>query len=850
MSKTSRRDFLKGTVATVLGGNLLAATQAEAKTVTHADFGIEKKVPLLCRMCAQFCPMLATVRDGRIVRMEANMGTPYGGICGRGRAAMGALYDPDRIKTPLIRVGERGEGKFRRASWDEALDLVASKLKTLALENDQKAVAFLPRFNSAPEIDSNFFKIYGTPNIVGYGDVCFGNGLTVGLSAVVGGNLASGIPEQSTGAISPDYEHAKYGVLLQRNPGGALVCHAWGTMFGMGKRNGLEVYVVDPRKPSEAGETDAHWVPIRPGTDGPFLLGLMHEIFKNNYFDAAYLAKHTNSDMLIDTLTGLPVKTRILEKEEKGKKEEILDYFVASETGFGFKSETPTSLLFGAHTLEIEGKTFTCKSALQMMKDEVAQYSPEWTQEQTTIPAQTIKDIAKKLNVTKPACFIERGYRSERYASSLREKLLITQINVLLGAFGVKGGVFYNRSVKTSSYMQAPKVKDPSISKYYLKNDPDAIFMSDKHYRRTWVKTLLSEKPYKQKVAIFSGQNLVGGSSGSKEIVQGLLSLEMIVAISPFLNETIMYADIVLPDCTFMERDEAINTSYKTPIPTLGVNRKAVEPLYESKDGYWIIMQLAKRTLSPEVFEQYFGEFEREGMMSIWKKQYSKLSGLNEKEMATIPPLESILNGRVWAGEKHYGIRAKGTPTGKLELYSTFLANKHAELLATNFKYAEYASPLPVYNKPFWLEQKNALGKNEFIPITGFHPLGSFTGQQTKNNTLLKTINETTQTDAVFINAKKGLALGLKTNDLVEIINIERPEMVSISKVILSEVVHPDALFCYYGTGAGYYKNMTKSLRNVSKLGFNPNHIANFTFNPLTTGMPAQDFIVSIRKSV
>ncbi|MBV5278510.1 MAG: molybdopterin-dependent oxidoreductase [Campylobacteraceae bacterium] len=850
MSKTSRRDFLRGTVAAVIGGNIITNTKAEAKIVTQVDFGIEKKVPLLCRMCAQFCPMIATVRDGKIVRMEANMDTPYGGICGRGRAAMGALYDPDRIKTPLIRVGERGEGKFRKASWDEALDLVSHKLKAIEVENDQKSVAFLPRFNSAEGIDSDFFKIYGTPNIVGYGDVCFGNGLTVGLSAVVGGNMASGVPEQSTGAVSADYENAKYGILLQRNPGGALVCHAWGNMFGRGKRNGMQLCVVDPRKPSEAGETDTHWVPIRPGTDGPFLLGLMHEIFKNNYFDAAYLTKNTNSDMLINIETGLPAQTRKLEKEEKGKKVEILDYLVATEAGFIFKSEADKSLLFGKFEIEINGNKLTCKTALEMMKDEVSLCTPEWTQTQTSIPAQTIIDVAKKLNVAKPACFIERGYRSERYASSFREKLIITQLNILLGCFGVKGGVFYNRSVKTTKYLDAPKIKETSISKWYLKNEPSFMLMSAGHYRRTWIKTLLSEKPYKQRVAIFSGQNIVGGSSGSKEIIEGLNKLEMIVAISPFLNETIMYADIVLPDCTFMERDEAINTAYKTPIPTIGVNRKAIEPMYDSKNGYWIIMQLAKRTLKAEVFEQYFGEFEREGIMSLWKKQYSKLSGLNDAEMATLPSLESILNGRVWVGEKHYGSKAKGTATGKLEIYSTFLAQKKVDLKALNYDRAEYASPLPLFNKPFWLEKKDTLGKSEFIPITGFHPLGTFTGQQTKNNTLLKSINEETNTDAVFINRKKGLALGLKTNDIVEIINIDKPEMVIKSRIVLSEIVHPDALFSYYGTGAGYYNKMTDSLRNVSKIGFNPNHIANFTFNPLTAGMPAQDFIVSIRKSV
>lgn len=111
----------------------------------------------------------------------------------------------------------------------------------------------------------------------------------------------------------------KFGILMQRNPGGGLVA-CMGTYVWTRKKNGLQVAVVDPRKPSEAGETDAQWVPIRPGTDAAFLMGIMHEIFKNRYFDLAYLQKHTNSDMLINVATGLPVQTRMIEKRKKGKK--------------------------------------------------------------------------------------------------------------------------------------------------------------------------------------------------------------------------------------------------------------------------------------------------------------------------------------------------------------------------------------------------------------------------------------------------------------------------------------------------------------------------------------------------
>ncbi|MEA2111569.1 MAG: molybdopterin-dependent oxidoreductase [Campylobacterota bacterium] len=848
MSHLTRRKFLKGTAAAVAGGTVFTTTDCQAREITQADFGVEKKVSMLCRMCAQFCPMVGTVRDNRLVRVEANTDTPYAAICGRGRAAMGALYDPDRIKTPMIRVGKRGDGEFREASWTEALDMVADKMKALKAENDEKSVAFLPRFNSAPMMDKEFFKVYGTPNVVGYGDACFGNGLTVGLSAVIGGKLSSGVPTQGTSAISSDYENAKYGVLMQRNPGGGLVAHAWGNMFGRGKRNGMQLTVVDPRKPSEAGESDSEWLPIRPGTDLPFLLGLMHEIFKNKFYDYIYLKKYTNSDMLINLKTGLPVKTRKIEEESKGKIREIEDYLVSVKDGVAFKSETEKSRLFGEYSVEIDGEVIKCKTALQIMKDDVAKCTPEWTQEQTTIPAKSIIDVAQKLNATKPQCFIDRGYRSERYASSFREKLTLTQINVLLGVFGMKGGVILNRKIKTAKFIHPPKSKDISIAKWYLKNVPDSALMSDKYYRRTWARSVLNEKPYKQRMAVISGQNVVGGSTGSPDIIKAMEKLEMIVAISPFLNETVMYADVVLPDCTFMERDEAFRTSYKTPIPTLAVSRKAVEPLFESKDGYWIIDQLAKRVLEKDVYAEHFGAYEREGINAIWKAQYSHLKGVSKEEMDTIPSLDALVSGEVWTGEKRYGVKEKGTLSGKIEVYSIFLAKKYNELKALKYDQAIHASPRPVHIKPNWLEKREGLGDNEFIPITGFHPLGTFTGQQTKNNTLLQEFHDDTNADAVFINRKKGLSLGFKTDDIVEVFNVDLPNLVVNARVVLSETVHPDAMFSYFGFGAGFFKEVTKRSRNLNKIGFNPNHVTSLDFNPLTTGQPSQDFIVNIRK--
>jgi len=836
-------------MATIAGAALGVPSPVKAKTVSAADFGREKKVAVLCRMCAQKCPAVATVLDGRVVRLEPNMGTPYGAICGRAAGAIGTLYDPDRITTPLIRTGERGEGKFRKATWDEALDIVAKKMKELRDKGDAKSVAYLPRFSAAGGVDKGFFHLYGTPNIVGYGDTCFGASLPVGFGAVLGGTKMNAVSGPGTSAVSADHEFAKYGVLLQRNPGGALVCHPWGKTFGAGKKNGLKVVVVDPRKPSEAGESDAEWAPIRPGTDVAFLLGLMNEILNKKYYDEKYMRKKTNADMLLHPETGLPVVTRKIKKMKKGKEVEILDYYVATSNGVGFKSEHhDNTKILGTYDVKVDGKVIRCKTALQSMVDSCAQYTPEWASKETAISADQIRDIARKLNDARPACFIERGYRSERYANSLYEKLLITQINAILGVYGKKGGVIKNGKVKFGKAIKAPKPKDISIAKWIAKHDPDKPLINVKFWRRAWIEAILNDKPYKQRMAFFWGQNIIGGSVGGAKIAEALKKLEMIVCVSPYWSETVMYADVVLPDAIFLERDECLNGKWKSPLATLGVNRKAVEPLGEAKDGYWIINELARRIFPEDIYEKHFGDYNREGMMAFWKKQYDGIHGITAKEKATLPTLQEILDGRVWAGEKHYKIKVK-TKTGKIEIYPTELAKKYNELKAKGHKDIEYINPLPTYCKATVWKEKSRLDNDEFVPITGFHPLGTFTGQQTKNNMLFKSIFEENYADHVFINKKKGEQLGLKDGDKVEIYNPKLPQLVSVAKVKLSETVQEDALFAYYGVTAGCIDKFTEILHNHNKGGFNPNHHSEFVFSPLTAGNPAQDFTVKIRRA-
>jgi anaerobic selenocysteine-containing dehydrogenase len=783
--------------------------------------------------------MVGFVREGRLVRVESNKLSSYAGICARGRAATGALYNPDRIKTPLIRVGERGEGKFRRATWEEVIDLVSSKMKALRDSGDEKLLAFLPRFNSAAGLDKHFYSVYGTPNNVGYGDTCFGNALSVSLGAVLGGSLSGGVPTQGTSTFSSDYENAEYGVLIGRNPGGGLVTFPWGVMFGRGKANGMKLTVIDPRKPSEAGESDSDWLPIRPGTDAAFLAAIVSEILNKKYYDESYLKKYTNTDMLVYSDTGLPLGEQ---------KEKVFDYMVydAEISGFRLKSEAVSPVMMG--TYEYEGKVV--KTALQAMTDSSKDFTPAWAEAVCGVPAKDIEDVAAKLNAHKPKVFVDRGYRSERYANSLRAKTLIAVINVLVGCIGVKGGIALQHKVALGKAFHSPKVKGDSIMKEWMAKESGYLFGSTGHYRRTYFRSLLEGFPYVSKMAVIDGQNVIGGSAAGDKIAEAMEKLETIVVIAPFMNETTLYADVIIPSTLFMERDEPLVSKWKAPFPVIGVNRKAVDPLYGIMDTYDLYLAIAKKVFTPEEYAMYFAEFEEKGMRMVWEKEYAGIKGISDEEKATIPSLDVLLETGLWSTDEiHYKPKSKGTPSGFMEPYSIYLAESYNKLKADGYEYAEHANPLPIYNEPFWMEKKSELSGDEFIPITGFSPMNSFTGGQTKNNPLLTQFADALELGAVYINAEKGRKMGLKDGDDVEVFNIEKPELVTVSKVKLSELVQPDTLFTYYGMTAGYFKGYASGLRYAMKDGFNPNHVADFKFNPLTAGHPAQDFIVKVRRA-
>jgi len=837
----SRRSFLKA--APAIGVSAVSATlyqdaNAAPLRVPSAEYGREKKVPVMCQMCAQFCPANAYVKDGKVIRMEASPVHEYKAICGRSRAAVGALYSDDRITTPLIRTGERGEGKFRQASWEEALDLIGEKLKKLRDDGEPEKVVFFSRFSSAMVWDYKFFDLYGTPNSVGYGDTCF-EAVLQSFKVIQG----YGWP----GSHSSDYENADYGLVVGRNMGGSLVAHGWGAQFGKGLRRGLPMTVVDPRHPNELGQSYAEWLPIRPGTDLSFLLGVLHFIFRKDYINKAFLSK-TNLDGLIDPETLLPV-----EMDRTAKPNDYLVFDKASQSFvMSRKAAEP------AYEGRYDYNGAMVQPAMALMKKSFLDLDPEKLSEICTIPVSKMEGVADKLHGAAPKAFVEIGYRWTRHTTDLRAQICVHMLNILLGLHGQEGGVLQNRFVKLGGLpVKFPKPDmSKSILQWKIDNQPERWLASPKQGRAGIMQAVLDGKPYRPKMFFLWGQDIIGGTAGGKDITDAFKSVESIIAVSPFWTDTVMYADIIVPGCTFLEQDQPFFSSFKGIIPTIGVNRKAVDPVMGSRDGYWILCQIAKRVLSEDEYTKYFLQLEKEGIRPTWESQFSGIpkspkSGLTQDELNAMPrTLDDLLAHGSWGALRIPIDRIPPlTSTGKFEVYSFALAEKYNKLKQNHPDYPDriFASPLPVNLEPRWMLQKDKLGEDEFVPATGFTPLSSFAAAQARDNPILVALHHRMRYATVFINEERARRLGLADDDLVEIWMAEYPDEKQQAALSVSKVIHRDVLFSYHGLGKGR-ESTTEKFRYARKNGLNLNHFGRLRFSPGVCGHTPQDIILKIRK--
>ena len=284
-SKISRRDFLKVSTA---GAAIAGTTSATAEPSRLPGRRGNERVELIatnCEMCFWRCGVLAEVKDGKVVKLQGNPNHPLtkGKLCARGNAGTQLLYDPDRLKYPQVRTGDRGSGKLKRVSWDEALDQFASRLKEIKQKYGPEAVAMFPH-----GVGSGFFstlmKAYGTPNSAEPAFAqCKG-------PRDVGYQLTFGRPVNSPEPV--DLEESKLIVLIGSHIG-ENVFTSQVTAFSEGLSRGAKLLVVDPRFSTAASKAN-WWLPIRPGSDIALLLAWANVLITEKLYDKDYVEQYAN----------------------------------------------------------------------------------------------------------------------------------------------------------------------------------------------------------------------------------------------------------------------------------------------------------------------------------------------------------------------------------------------------------------------------------------------------------------------------------------------------------------------------------------------------------------------------
>ncbi|MCA9552953.1 MAG: molybdopterin-dependent oxidoreductase [Myxococcales bacterium] len=284
----NRRSFIKISSATVggaaLGSGLLSNMWGLTPDVI-ADPGTagDQVIPTFCEICFWKCGVLAHVKNGRVTKLEGNPEHPLsnGRLCPRGTGGTGLLYDPDRLKQPLLRRSKRGEDVFEAVSWEAALDHTAEKLMALKEKHGPEALALFSHGYGGSWFKT-LMKAYGSANVTAPSYAQCRGSREVAFELTYGTDVGS--PEVL------DLANSRVITLIGSHLGENM--HNTQVQdFTTAIDRGAEIIVVDPRFSTAAGKAK-YWLPIKPGTDVALLLAWMHVIINERLYDKAYLDQY------------------------------------------------------------------------------------------------------------------------------------------------------------------------------------------------------------------------------------------------------------------------------------------------------------------------------------------------------------------------------------------------------------------------------------------------------------------------------------------------------------------------------------------------------------------------------
>lgn len=652
-----------------------------------ADNQTGQRIPGYCALCVSRCGSVAVVENGRFVALEPDPSHPTGGaLCAKGRAAPELVYHAERLLYPLKRTRPKGDPDpgWQRISWDEALDLTAARLRTIADEYGPESVVFSAASPSTSASDDSMIWIqrlmsaFGTPNLCGAMELCgwgryFATQFTFGAS----------VP----GVYMPDLERAGCILYWGYNPNLARLAHAVATTAAL--KRGARLIVVDPRRVGPANKADI-WLRVRPGTDGALALGIAHVMIERGWYDRDFIRDWTNGPLLVRVDNG-----RLLTKNDLDAQGSASQYVAWSETlgrpiaydpaTGSYEGAHPEPAIAGAYTVETGEGSVVCRPAFDLATDLCRRYDPEAVEAICGIDRSQIEAAARMLWEARPVAYYAWS-GVEMQSGSTQIARAIAMLYTLTGSLdGPGGNVLFPMIPGEGAFggvAPTPERRAPALGLSERPLGPSRAqhVTSDEVYR-----AILEQRPYPVRGLVGFGANLLIAHADGRRGREALAALDFYVHADLFMNPTAELADVVLPVASCFET-EALKIGFEGSAEAQSLTQlrpRIVQPRGEARSDTEITFDLARRLgLGAQFWD---GAIEAAYRYRLAPSGIS-LDELRENPSGVRLPLQTQY--RKFAERKDGVSQGFATPTRKIELYSeTLLQHGYPPL-------PEYVAPL------------------------------------------------------------------------------------------------------------------------------------------------------------
>ncbi len=708
-------------------------------------FKDEKIIPTMCHGCSYGgynCGLLAHVKNGVMTRVSGNPCHPLnrGRVCAKGNTAVQWVYNNQRLKYPLKRVGEKGENAFKRISWDEALETIADKIKTIKDTYGPEHIVLSKGqasgwFNMYHKVWARFLHALGSPNFTWWGGfVCYLPPLFYEILTVGG----------------PTYARADYD--------NADLIIEWFTSGGMGGparggvetkdtnlrsvpikliqrlKQGAELVIVNPQLiPLGANGRAQKWLPIKPGTDAAMALAMIHVIINEQLYDRDFVNKWC--------------------------------------------------------------------SGFEELKEHVQQYTPDWAEQITDIPAREIVSLAKRYATTKRACI---RFSEAPQKSNLQP--LMTSLAILMAITGhidrPGGNVYFYSAQKLDIDTFDDRISE-DMSKLALGSDKFWInIMGGPTHTGadfiTLIDALINGQPYRPKFGMLFCTNPLSTARDPDLMVKALQQFECLVVVDIVPTQTARYADIILPSAS----------RYESPGPPniwenhLLAGSQVIEPLWQTKNDLNIILELAKKL----GLEKEFWDTDYEAMCN----DYLKTTGISI-EVLRANALQGIYLPRTdWMDRRdRHEEHLANLPEKKVQLFNSFFHQGGFD-------------PLPVYRGEAEDQQNSNHLLNEYPLIFTDEHADYLNHHSWMRN--IPWLRELQKDNYIKMNPETASGYGLSDGDWVEVIS-PHGRMKAVVKVFKG--IRPGTVMGHHGWWQGC-NALGLSETSACDGGTNPNSLFNW----------------------